>query len=125
MNPTDRKYTKEHEWVQETPDGVKVGITQHAQEAMGDIVFVDLPPAGASFNQGDDLIVIESVKAVSNIYSPVAGEVIAVNEALDGEPELLNHDPYGQYLVIFQPGSEVSADLMSAAEYDAFVSEQG
>ncbi len=94
--PTNLKYSPTHEWIRDEGDGtVTVGITGHAQESLGDLVFVDLPDAGSEVKAGGDCTVVESVKAASDIYSPVSGEVIAVNEALEGSPELVNDDPYG------------------------------
>lgn len=95
QTPTELKYASSHEWARLEEDGtVTVGITDHAQEALGDVVFVELPELGASLAAGDDAGVVESVKAASDIYAPVSGEVIAVNEALEDGPELVNSDPY-------------------------------
>jgi len=99
--PTDLKYTKEHEWVRIEGDTATFGVTDHAQEALGDIVFVELPEVGRSIDAGEAYGVVESVKAVSDVYAPVAGEVIEVNEALEGEPDLVNSDPYGTGLASF------------------------
>jgi glycine cleavage system H protein len=94
--PAELKYTKSHEWVRDEGDGtVTVGITDHAQEALGDLVFVDLPEAGASLDAGSDCAVVESVKAASDVYSPVSGEVTEVNEALADAPETINTDAFG------------------------------
>lgn len=94
--PAHLKYTAEHEWLIAAEDGTAtIGITHHAQAALGDITFVELPAVGDSFGTGDTFGVVESVKAASDLYLPVAGEVVAVNEALDGAPETLNADPYG------------------------------
>lgn len=99
--PNDLKYTKEHEWVKLLEDGVAiVGITDYAQESLGDITFVELPQVGQSLEEGAPFGVVESVKAASDLFSPVAGEVLEVNDRLDGEPELLNHSPYEEGWVI-------------------------
>lgn len=94
--PTELKYTKSHEWVRDEGDGmVTVGISDHAQEALGDLVFVELPEVGQAVSAGDEMGVVESVKAASDLYSPVSGEVVAVNESLGDAPEVVNSDPYG------------------------------
>ena len=94
--PSDLRFSDSHEWVSQEEDGVvKVGITDHAQGQLGDLVFVELPEEGANFGQGDSCAVIESVKAASDIYTPVSGEIIAVNEAVVDSPEIINNDPYG------------------------------
>ncbi len=94
--PTDLQYTKSHEWVRNNQDGTAtIGITDHAQELLGDIVYVELPEDGSSFGTGDPCGVIESVKAASDFYSPLGGEVVAINELLDDSPELVNSEPYG------------------------------
>lgn len=112
MIPEDRKYTKEHEWVLRTGDDtVRVGITHFAQEQLGDIVFVQLPPQGESTGRGESLGEVESTKSVSDIYSPVGGEVVGANEALDAAPELVNTDPYGD-------GWMVELRLADASEYE-------
>ncbi|MSV30122.1 MAG: glycine cleavage system protein GcvH [Bryobacterales bacterium] len=123
MYPEDLRYTKEHEWVRVEGDTGVIGITHHAQEALGDIVYVDLPKAGTQVERGKSLGSVESVKAVSDIYSPVSGEVTAVNDDLSGAPEKLNADPHGEaWLVkvrLSAPG-EVK-HLMSASEYETYV----
>ena len=97
MNPTDRRYSREHEWARPESDSeVTVGISDYAQSELGDIVFVELPTVGSSFAQMDSFGVVESVKAVSDLYSPVSGEVIAVNSELEMAPELVNDDPFGK-----------------------------
>lgn len=94
--PTHLKYTESHEWVDAGDDGnARIGITDHAQEQLGDLVFVELPAVGDELSQGDPCVVIESVKAASDTYTPVSGRVIAVNEDLDGDPAIINTDPYG------------------------------
>ncbi|MEE4297222.1 MAG: glycine cleavage system protein GcvH [Wenzhouxiangella sp.] len=94
--PQELRFSESHEWVSDEEEGiVKVGITDHAQEQLGDLVFVELPEEGASFGQGDACAVIESVKAASDIYTPVSGEIVAVNQAVLDSPEIINNDPYG------------------------------
>jgi glycine cleavage system H protein len=95
--PSDLRYTKSHEWVRTLPDGsVEIGITDHAQAALGDLVFVEVPDAGRKLSAGDACAVVESVKAASDVYSPLGGEVLAGNDQLATQPELINSDPYGQ-----------------------------
>lgn len=124
MTPNDRKYSKEHEWILVEGGLAKIGITDHAQDALGDIVFVELPAVGDSFAAGDSFGVVESVKAVSNIYTPVAGEVVAINEALEGEPELINTAPYENFLVQLKIESLDESALLCAEEYEAFVAQE-
>lgn len=122
MYPENFRYTKEHEWVRVDGDTGTVGITDHAQSELGDIVYVDLPKAGAHVEQGKSLGSVESVKAVSDIYSPVTGEVVEVNAALADAPEKLNQDPHGDgWLVKIRLANpdEVGA-LMSAADYEKY-----
>ncbi|MBI3281526.1 MAG: glycine cleavage system protein GcvH [Acidobacteria bacterium] len=123
MYPENFRYTKEHEWVSVEGDVGTMGITQHAQSELGDIVYVDLPKPGAEMAQGKTLGSVESVKAVSDIYSPVSGEVVEVNEALSQSPEKLNQDPHGSaWLVkirLSDPGELKS--LLSAAEYQSYI----
>ena len=126
MNPNDRKYSKEHEWVQ-SEDGSRatVGITDFAQEQLGDVVYLDLPQVGARLEQSGKLGEVESVKAVSDIYSPVGGEVVDVNEALIDSPELVNEDPYGGgwlVRILVQDPSELEL-LLTADQYEAFLKE--
>jgi len=118
--PADLKYTKTHEWVRLNPDGsVMVGITDHAQEQLGDMVFVELPELERVVAAGEECAVVESVKAASDVYSPLAGEVVAVNEALTEKPELVNQDPYGEgWLFQLQPGEALDG-LLDAAAYMA------
>ncbi|HWZ33138.1 MAG TPA: glycine cleavage system protein GcvH [Bryobacteraceae bacterium] len=126
MYPANFRYTKEHEWVNVEGGTGTVGLTDHAQKELGDIVYVDLPKVGATVEKGKTVGSVESVKAVSDIYSPVSGEVIAVNDLLTGSPEKLNEDPHGAaWLVkikLSSPG-EV-ADLMSAADYQKYAGEE-
>lgn len=116
--PNELKYRDSHEWVRKEADGTyTVGITEHAQELLGDMVFVDLPDVGNTYSQGDDCAVAESVKAASDIYAPISGEVIAVNEALDGEPELVNSAPYGEgWLFRIKASNESELDLLLDAD---------
>ena len=118
--PADLRYVSSHEWIRLEDDGTAyVGISEHAQEAMGDLVYVELPEVGVTFAAGDEAGVVESVKAASDIYAPVTGEVVAVNEALEDEPELVNRDPYGDGW-LFQLKVEDPADLdnlLSANDY--------
>jgi glycine cleavage system H protein len=120
--PADLKYTKTHEWAHLNPDGsVTVGITDHAQTQLGDMVFVELPELGRTVTAGEECAVVESVKAASEVYSPLAGEVTAVNEALTDKPELVNQDPYGEgWLFQLQPGEALDG-LLDAAAYAAFL----
>ena len=119
--PEDLKYTQTHEWVSTESDGsVRIGITDHAQEALGDLVFVELPAVGDQVDQGDACAVVESVKAASDIYSPITGEVVAVNEDLEDDPGLVNGDPYGDgWLYALSPSDEAEMDaLLDAAAYE-------
>ena len=117
--PADLKYTESHEWVRAEADGtVTVGITEFAQDALGDIVFVELPKVGASFTAGDDAAVVESVKAASDIYAPVSGEVVAVNDAVTGAPESINADAYANWLFKIKPSDANAINgLLDAAAY--------
>jgi len=122
MYPDNFRYTKEHEWVLVEGDTGTVGITFHAQEQLGDIVYVDLPKIGATVRKGVSLGSVESVKAVSDVFSPVTGEVIAVNEALADAPEKLNQDPHGEgwlAKIKLSDPNEVT-DSMTAAQYQAY-----
>ena len=123
MYPENYRYSKEHEWVNVEGDTGTVGITFHAQKELGDIVYVDLPKPGTVTEKGKTIGSVESVKAVSDIYSPVSGEVIAVNELLATAPEKLNGDPHGAaWLVkIKLSAPDETKELMSAAEYQAYV----
>lgn len=118
--PEDLRYTSDHEWVREVGSGtVRIGITAYAQNALGDVVYVSLPTVGDTVTAGDTCGEVESTKSVSDIFAPVSGEVTATNEALDGSPELVNSDPYGEgwiYEVSLSDPSELSA-LMDAAAY--------
>ena len=118
--PTELKYTKSHEWVKDNGDGtVTVGITDNAQELLGDLVFVELPEEGSVLDAGDQCAVVESVKAASDVYAPISGEIIAVNASLEDEPELVNADAFGNgWLFRMKPEQpEQVASLMDAAGY--------
>ncbi len=119
--PADLKYAKTHEWAKLEEDGtVRIGISDHAQEALGDIVFVELPEVGNEVEAGGDCAVVESVKAASDLYSPVSGEIVAVNEALSDEPELINDDAYANWIFVVKPSDISELDqLLDAAGYDA------
>ncbi|ATX80792.1 glycine cleavage system H protein [Mariprofundus aestuarium] len=121
--PADLKYTKDHEWVRIDGDIATFGISDHAQEALGDIVFVELPEVGRSVDAGEAYAVVESVKAVSDVYAPVAGEVIEVNEELEGEPEKVNSDAYGAGWIAKVKMSGATLELMSDDEYNTFLEE--
>jgi glycine cleavage system H protein len=126
MSPDDLIYTKEHEWLRISGDGGIVGITDHAQKELGDIVYVELPKVGTKYESGETFGTVESVKAVSELYIPVSGEVVEVNEDLGAAPEKINSDPYGNgwMIRIRLLNKDETADLMSAEEYDEYTSEQ-
>ncbi|HEV8374448.1 MAG TPA: glycine cleavage system protein GcvH [Actinomycetota bacterium] len=125
MYPDDLKYTREHEWARAEGDRATVGITHYAQEALGDIVYVDLPPVGTAVTGGEAFGEVESTKSVSDIYSPVTGTVAERNDELDKSPELINSDPYGQgWLVVVEMGDADELDqLMDAEAYSEMVAE--
>ena len=115
--PQNLHYTESHEWIRKEADGtITVGITDHAQEAVGDIVFLELPEVGKSFNAGDACAVVESVKAASDIYAPVAGEVIAINDAVTATPEAVNSDAYDSWLFKIKPADISKVDGLLTAE---------
>ena len=121
MNPEGLFYTKEHEWLRIEGDVGIVGITDHAQHELGDVVFVETFPVGARVEAGKHLGTIESVKAVSEIFSPASGEVLEINNALNGSPETVNQDPYGKgWLVRMRMDQPTGAGLMSAAQYTEY-----
>ena len=123
-SPDNCRYTREHEWARIEADGtVTVGITDHAQDALGDVVFVELPAEGDQVESNDKFGVVESVKTVSDLYSPCSGEVVAVNEELESQPELVNSDAQGEgWIVRIQPSNVAELnELMDAAAYDSFV----
>jgi glycine cleavage system H protein len=119
--PSDLRYTKSHEWVRTLPDGsVEIGITDHAQAALGDLVFVEVPDAGRKLSAGDACAVVESVKAASDVYSPLGGEVLAGNDQLATQPELINSDPYGQgWIMRLKPAAGAAGTLMDSSAYAA------
>jgi glycine cleavage system H protein len=119
MLPADIRYTKDHEWARKEGSKVRIGISDYAQDQLGDIVFVELPPVGSSFPKGGQFGTVESVKAVAEIYMPLAGEIVAVNEALADSPELLNKDPYAEgWMIETNPGEPAELEsLMSREEY--------
>lgn len=123
MYPAELKYTKDHEWVKDFGDGTAlVGITHYAQDALGDVVFVDLPEAGAAFGEGDEFGTVESVKTVSELFMPVACEVLEINAGLNDHPEYVNEDPYGKgWMVKVRPANGLAGDLLDAKAYEALV----
>ena len=125
--PEDLKYTREHEWVSVDGSVATIGITDHAQEQLGDVVFVELPKVGAAVTALKTFGVVESVKAVSDLFAPVSGEVVEVNAELPKKPELVNSDPYGAgwMLVIRMSDPKEAAGLMSAADYEKFTAGAG
>ncbi len=123
MIPKELSYTKTHEWAKVEGDVAIVGITHFAQEQLGDITFIELPQIGQKFNRGDEMGSIESVKAASEIYSPVSGEVIAVNEELENAPEKINQDPYGQGWIARFKLTSPAEGLLNSDEYARIVEE--
>ena len=126
--PKDLKYTKTHEWIKQLPDGsVEIGITDHAQHALGDLVFAEVPEAGRVVTVGEPVAVVESVKAASDVYSPVAGEVSASNPELTAAPELINTDPYGAgWMWRVKPSNAAAlSQLMDASAYEAHLKAEG
>jgi glycine cleavage system H protein len=124
--PDDRRYSKEHEWLKIDGDAATIGITDYAQDQLGDIVYVDLPEPGTALTQFEKMGEIESVKAVSELFSPVTGEVIEANEGVVQKPELVNSDPYGEgWLLRAKVEPATGGGLLSAAEYDDFVTGLG
>ncbi len=125
--PQDLKYTKDHEWARISDQTAVVGITDYAQEKLGSIVFVELPPLGQSFRQGEVLATIDSVKAVAEVYAPLSGQVAEINEGLKDNPEWINQDAYGKgWLVKLKMVEAAEADhLLSAADYEKFIAEEG
>jgi glycine cleavage system H protein len=124
--PTDLKYAKSHEWAQLNDDGlVTVGITYHAQDLLGDVVFVELPEVGSRFSAEEECMLVESVKAASDIYMPISGEIVAVNKELEDEPELINQECYNEgWLFKFQPDNAADLkNMLSATDYEASLDE--
>ena len=127
QNPTDRRYSRDHEWAKDHGDGtVLVGITDYAQEMLTDIVFVELPQIGKKVSKGEQMAVVESVKSVSDIYAPVGGEVIAVNNKLEEDPALINQDAFGDGWIVRMRVDDTAelGLLLDAAAYDLLVSEE-
>ena len=123
--PNDRKYTKEHEWVMANGNSASIGITQHAQDSLGDIVFVDLPKVGSDLALGKTFGSVESVKAVSDLFAPASGSVTAVNDELATAPEKVNQDAHGSWMLKISLSNPIELDaLLSAADYEKFVAEE-
>ena len=125
--PEDLRYTREHEWAKGEDGTVRVGITAYAQEQLGDVVFVELPKVGARVTQRQSFGVVESVKAVSDLFAPVSGEVVAVNGDLPKSPELVNQDPYGRgWMIVVAPSNKGEWEaLLTARQYEEFLAEAG
>jgi glycine cleavage system H protein len=125
--PTDLKYTQEHEWAKKEGDRIRVGITAFAQDQLGDVVFVELPKTGAKVTQHRPFGVVESVKAVNDLFAPVSGEVTEVNGALATVPQTVNEDPYGKgWMIVVKPSSAAEWDqLLTAAQYEELVAQSG
>jgi len=121
--PGDLKYTRSHEWLRKDDAEVVVGITQYAQEQLGEVVYVELPDVGRNVDANEEIGTLESVKAVSEFFAPIAGEIVAVNERLADEPNLVNDDPYGDGWLVRISASE-DGDLLEPAEYQAFLEEE-
>jgi len=123
--PGDLEYTSDHEWLRKEQDGsITVGITEHAQTALGDLVYVELPEVDQDLEIGGEMAVVESVKAASDVYAPVSGKVIAVNEALSDDPEKINADPYGDgWIVRLQPAADGSGEVMTPDAYQDLLDE--
>lgn len=116
--PSDLRYSTDHEWIRRDGTTVTIGITEYAQDALGDVVFVEIPEQGESLSAGDSFTEVESTKSVSDIYAPVSGTITAVNDALEGQPELLNSDPYGE-------GWLCSIEMSDPGEFDALLDADG
>ncbi len=125
--PADLRYTRDHEWAKQEGARVRVGITAFAQEQLGDVVFVELPKVGAKVAQRTSFGVVESVKAVSDLFAPVSGEVVEVNAALPDSPQLVNQDPYGQgWMIVVAPSNKAEWDgLLNAQQYEQVIAEGG
>jgi glycine cleavage system H protein len=125
--PAELRYTEEHEWAKREGDLVRIGITAFAQEQLGDVVFVELPKAKAKVSRRQSFGVVESVKAVSDLFAPVSGEVVEVNAALPTTPEVVNRDPYGEgWMIVVKPSSASEWDqLLTAAQYEALIAQGG
>lgn len=124
--PKDLRYTREHEWVRKDGDTVVVGITDYAQDALGDVVYVELPQEGATVTKDEPFGVVESVKAVSDLYSPISGTVLEVNDAIADSPEAINEDPYGDaWMIKVQPANpEELEDLLTVEGYQKYIEEE-
>ncbi|MFV1974953.1 MAG: glycine cleavage system protein GcvH [Candidatus Scalindua sp.] len=122
-NPIDRKYTKEHEWIKIDGDIATVGITDFAQDQLTDVVFVELPDVGKQIEQNGNLCVVESIKSVSEVFSPISGEIVEVNKALENSPELVNNEPFeGGWIAKLKVKNEAELDqLMTPEEYNKFL----
>ena len=125
--PADLRYTKEHEWAKREGDRVRIGITAYAQEQLGDVVFVELPKVGAKVTAHQTFGVVESVKAVSDLFAPVSGEIVEVKGDLPTAPQTVNQDPYGRgWMLVVKPSDAAEFDqLMTAQQYEAFLAEGG
>jgi glycine cleavage system H protein len=122
--PDGRKYTKDHEWIEVTGDHGRVGITDYAQQQLGDVVYVDLPEVGATLKAGQSFGTIESVKAVSELYAPVSGEVVEVNAALKDKPEAVNANPHTSWMIVVRLNDPAEVDgLLDAGQYTQLVSQ--
>ena len=123
MNPDDLRYTREHEWARVEGQRLTVGITDYAQDALGDVVYIDLPANGTRVEQGQPFGEVESTKSVSDLYAPASGTIVERNETLESQPELVNSDPYGQgwMVVIEVDETDQTDDLLSSAEYDKLI----
>jgi len=124
--PAQFRYTKEHEWVSLEGNRARIGITQHAQGELGDIVFVELPAPETQLEKGDTLATLESVKAVSDVYTPMSGKVVEVNEAVEDSPETVNEDPHGKgWLVVIEVANPAQVDgLLDAGAYEKYLSDE-
>ncbi len=124
--PADLKYTKSHEWVRVEGDGtVSIGITDHAQDLLGDMVFVETPAVGRTLSKGEECAVVESVKAASDVYAPIDGEVVASNDEVESSPEKINQDPYGAWMFRIKPANPADINaLLDAASYEAHVASE-
>jgi len=125
--PTDYKYTKEHEWIKAEEKNATIGITHYAQESLGDIVFVELPKVGAQVNAGKTFGTVESVKAVSDLFAPISGQVVEVNGALAKAPEIVNQDPYGKgWMIVVKPSHHGEWDhLLTSVQYEELIAQGG
>lgn len=120
--PADLRYSEDHEWAKADGDVVRIGVSDYAQDQLGDIVFVEMPEVGDSFDKGEEFGTLESVKAVSELYLPISGEIVAVNEALVDAPELLNEDPYAQWIIEVKASDLSELDeLLDVAAYSAII----